>query len=418
MTMIASKSATGLDVERIRADFPILKREINGYPLVYLDSASSSQKPRQVIDALRNYYERNHANVHRGLYTLAVEATDLYEGTRQKVADFIHAESTKSIIFTRNATESVNLVAFSWGNANLKKDNEILISELEHHANIVPWVNLCERTGARLRVIPINSDGELDLSGLDELLNSRTKIVALTRMSNALGTLNDLTDIFNKAKALGAITLLDAAQSAPHMETNVRELGCDFLVFSAHKMLGPTGVGVLYGRPEILEKMPPFLTGGEMIDQVTFEKVTYNELPWKFEAGTPNIADVVAFGSAIDYLTDLGMDNIRDHEKELTEYIINRLREIPSISIIGPTDLKRRGGAISFTDKDIHPHDIGTFLDNEGIAIRAGHHCAQPLMKRLGIPGTARASFGLYNTHKEVDKLAAVLRNITTFFAQ
>ncbi len=405
-----------LDVARIRQDFPILGRTMNDKPLVFLDSAASSQKPNQVVEAISNYYQNHHANVHRGMYTLAAEATDLFETTRTKIAKFIGAASTKEIIFTRNATEAINLVAYTWGETNLKPGNEILISEMEHHANIVPWVRLCEKTGAVLKVIPIDSDGRLDLTSLDSLLTTKTKLVALSRMSNVMGTINDVAPIFAKARELGAVTLVDAAQSAPHIPTDVTELNCDFLALSSHKMLGPTGVGILYGREELLNAMPPFLGGGEMIDQVTFEKITYNELPHKFEAGTPDIADVVAFSAAIDYLNDLGMDAIRQHEIEITAYALKKLGEFPWLTIYGPRDTNNRGAALSFTVEGIHPHDVSQFLDSAGVAVRAGHHCAQPLMKALGVDATTRASFYIYNTDAEVDSLCEALLDLRKFF--
>jgi cysteine desulfurase / selenocysteine lyase len=405
-----------LNVEQIREDFPILKRLMNGHELAFLDSAASSQKPNQVVAAITNYYQNHHANVHRGMYTLAAEATELFEATRSKVAQFIGAASTKEITFTRNATEAINLVAYSWGEENLKVGDEILISVMEHHANLVPWVRLCEETGAILRTIPIDAEGRLDLRTLDSLLNAKTKLVALSRMSNVLGTINDVAPIFAAANKLGAVTLVDAAQSAPHIATDVNELNCDFLVLSAHKMLGPTGVGILYGREELLNSMPPFLAGGEMIDQVSFDKVTYNELPHKFEAGTPNIAAVVAFSAAIDYLNNLGMDAVQRHEQEITSYALEKLEEFPWLRIYGPRDSKDRGAAVSFTIEGIHPHDVSQFLDSSGIAVRAGHHCAQPLMKALGIDATTRASFYIYNTNEEVDRLCEALVELRAFF--
>ncbi len=405
-----------LDVAKIRTDFPILGRSMNGKPLAFLDSAASSQKPNQVVSAITNYYQNHHANVHRGMYTLAAEATELFENTRTKIAQFIGADSTKEIIFTRNATEAINLVAYTWGETNLKAGDEILISVMEHHANLVPWVRVCEKTGATLKTIPIDSDGRLDLSSLDTLLTAKTKLVALSRMSNVLGTINDVAPIFAAAKKLGAVTLVDAAQSAPHIATDVKKLNCDFLVLSAHKMLGPTGVGILYGREELLNAMPPFLAGGEMIDQVTFEKVTYNELPHKFEAGTPDIAGVVAFSAAIDYLNNLGMDAVQRHEHEITSYALAKLGELPWLTIYGPRDSKNRGAAVSFTVEGIHPHDVSQFLDSAGIAVRAGHHCAQPLMKALGTDATTRASFYIYNTNEEVDRLCKALIDLRSFF--
>lgn len=412
----ADDSSAALDVAAIRADFPILSRIVNGQPLVFLDSAASSQKPHQVIDKLTRYYQQHHANVHRGMYTLSLEATEMYEVARRDVARFIGATDPASVIFTRNATEAINLVAYSWGETNLRAGDEILVSEMEHHANIVPWVRLKEKLGAVIRVIPITPDGTLDLSDLDKLINSKTKLVALGKMSNALGTLNPVEEIFAAAKKVGAVTLCDAAQSAPHMSTDVNSLGCDFLALSAHKMLGPTGIGVLYGKPELLNQMPPFISGGEMIDRVTFDEISYNVIPNKFEAGTPNIADAIAFSAAIEYLERLGMDNVRAHEKEITAYALQKLSELDFVTIYGPRDVDQRGGAISFAMDDIHPHDVGQFLDSFGIAVRAGHHCAQPLMKKLGVAATTRASFYIYNNAAEVDRLCQALIETRKYF--
>lgn len=416
--MLKEQQSTGetLDVERIRTDFPILSRVVNGHPMVFLDSAASSQKPHQVIDKLSRYYQQHHANVHRGMYTLSLEATEMYEVARKDVARFVGAPNSDSIIFTRNATEAINLVAYSWGETNLKAGDEILISELEHHANIVPWVRLKEKTGALIRVIPITPEGTLDLSDLKTLINSKTKLVSLGKMSNALGTINPVEEIFAEAKKVGAVTLCDAAQSAPHMPTDIETLGCDFLAFSAHKMLGPTGLGVLYGNPELLNQMPPFISGGEMIDRVTFDEVSYNVIPNKFEAGTPNIADAIAFSAAIEYLENLGMANIRAHEKEITGYALDKLAALDFLTIYGPQDIEQRGGAISFVMDDVHPHDVGQFLDSLGVAVRAGHHCAQPLMKALGVNATTRASFYIYNTMDEVDRLCEALVETQKYF--
>lgn len=413
---VSPPTTHGLDVDKIRADFPILSREINGHPLVYFDSAASSQKPRQVIQTLVEYYERHHANVHRGMHTLAAEATDLYETARGKVARFIGGVDSSTIIFTRNATEAINLVAYTWGEQNISSGDEILISEMEHHANIVPWVRLCEKTGAKLKTIPLSADYGLDLSEIDNLITKKTKLVALTRMSNALGTINDVAPIFKKAHSVGAVTLLDAAQSAPHMPTDVNELDCDFLALSGHKALGPTGAGILYGKAELLDSMPPFLGGGEMIELVTFEKVTYNLVPHKFEAGTPSIADVVGFGAAIDYLMNLGMENIREHEKEITAYALKKLSQFDWLTVYGPADIDKRGSAISFTIEGAHPHDIAQHLDSYGFAVRAGHHCAQPLMKVLGVTATTRASFYIYNTPDEIDRMCEALVEARDFF--
>ena len=414
--VVASETSQRLDVNKIRADFPILSRKINGHPLTYFDSAASSQKPKQVIQTLTEYYERHHANVHRGMHTLAAEATDLYEATRRKAARFIGGVDPSTVIFTRNATEAINLVAYTWGEQNISSGDEILISEMEHHANIVPWVRLCEKTGAKLKTISLDEDYGLKLSDIDELITKKTKLVALTRMSNALGTINDLAPIFEKAHSVGAVTLVDAAQSAPHMPTDVNELGCDFLALSGHKALGPTGAGILYGKAELLESMPPFLGGGEMIELVTFDKITYNLVPHKFEAGTPAIADVVGFGAALDYLAELGMENIREHEKEITAYALERLSQFEWLKIYGPADIDKRGAAVSFTVEGAHPHDIAQYLDSYGFAVRAGHHCAQPPMKVLGVTATTRASFYIYNTPAEIDRMCEALIEARAFF--
>jgi cysteine desulfurase / selenocysteine lyase len=404
------------DPKKIRKDFPILDRQVHGKPLVYLDNAATTQKPRSVIDAETRYYEQTNANIHRGIHTLSEEATSLYEGARKKVARFIGAASPQGVIFTRNATEAINLVAYSWGRKNLKAGDEILLTGAEHHSNLVPWQITAQVTGAKLRFIPVTRKGELDLSGLDTLLTERTQLVAITAMSNVLGTIMPVREIARRAKAVGAKLLVDGAQSVPHIATNVNELQCDFLAFSAHKMLGPTGVGVLWGKPELLESMDPFLSGGDMILEVWHDHSSWNELPWKFEAGTPNIGGVIAFGAAIDYLNAVGMDAIRRHEKELTAYALEQLRQDPQIQLFGPDDVERRGGVISFNYGTVHPHDIGTLLDQEGIAIRAGHHCCQPLMRDYEISGTARASFYIYNTREDVDALLKALRKAAPLF--
>jgi len=394
-----------LDVNRLRADFPILAREVHGSPLVYLDSAATSQKPQIVIDTISNFYRHTNANVHRGVYALSAQATDLYEGVRNKVVRFIGNEATEEIIFTRNATEAINLVAQSWGEANLKAGDEILLSEMEHHSNLVPWFLLAKRTGAVIRYLPIRPDGTLAMEQWEERFTVRTKLVAITHTSNVVGTINPIADIVSLAHRAGALVLVDAAQGAPHCPIDVQALDVDFLALSAHKMLGPTGVGVLYGRRELLEKMEPVMGGGDMIRSVKYTGATWNDLPWKFEAGTPNIADVIGFGAAIDYLMGLGMDNVRKHEIELTGYALSRFAELDGLEVYGPTDPLKRAGVISFNDSEIHPHDLATILDRRGIAIRAGHHCAQPLLERLGQTATARASFYVYNNHSEVDAL-------------
>jgi cysteine desulfurase/selenocysteine lyase len=404
------------DVSQIRRDFPILSREVHGKPLVYLDSAATSQKPRQVIEALTRFYTEHNANIHRGIHALAEEATVQYERTRQHVARFIGAKSARTIVFTRNTTESVNLVMGSWGRKNVREGDEILVTQMEHHSNLVPWQMLAKEKNAKLRHIPVTGEGQLDLSGLDALLTERTKLVAVTAMSNAFGTINPVKEIIDAAHARGAVVLVDGAQSVPHAPTNVMELGCDFLVFSAHKMLGPTGVGVLYGRKEILEKMDPFIGGGEMILEVWDDHATYNEIPNRFEAGTPNVADVAAFDAALSYLEAVGMNNVREHERHVISYALKRFEEHPEIQVYGPKDPALRGGVLSFNFKDIHPHDVGTILDQEGIAIRAGHHCAQPLMRRFDVSGTCRASGYVYTTEDEIDRLVAALGRVRAIF--
>ncbi len=395
-----------LDIASLRRDFPILERTIHGRPLVYLDSAATTQKPRQVIDALQRYYEQHNSNVHRGMHTLASEATEAYEATRCHVARFIHAPAPEQIIFTRSTTEAINLVAYSWGEANIEAGDRILLTEMEHHANHVPWLRLAEKKGAHVDFIPVDDHGLLELDDLRRLLTPRTKLVAVSHMSNVLGTINPVRTLIQAARVNGAVTLLDAAQSVPHMPVDVQELDADFIAFSAHKMLGPTGVGFLYGRRDLLENMEPFNTGGEMISEVTYDRVTWAELPHKFEAGTPNIAGVAATSEALRYLEQVGMDRVREHEREITAYALERLRELDFIRIIGPLDANLRGGAVSFAGGDfLHPHDIAQMLDSRGIAVRAGHHCAQPLHRKLGLVATARASFYLYNTLDEVDAL-------------
>ena len=394
-----------LDIERIRADFPILRRQVHGRPLVYFDNAATTQKPRQVIDALVDYYEHYNANIHRGIHTLAEEATARYEETRSKVAEFIGAPEPETIVFTRNTTESINLIAHSWARKNVGEGDEVVLSTMEHHSNLVPWQFLAKETGAKLRHVDIDEEGELVTGQLESLIGQRTKLVAITQMSNVLGTINPVREIAERAHRQGALVLVDAAQSVPHMPVNVQELDCDFLVFSAHKMLGPTGVGVLYARRELLEEMDPFLGGGEMIRRVQLEESTWNDVPWKFEAGTPNIADVCAFGAAIDYLQELGMENVRAHEIELVRAALERLSEVPGITIYGPKEANDRGGVVAFNLDEVHPHDLGTVLDQHGVAIRAGHHCAQPLMRCLDVVATARASFYVYNTIDELDTL-------------
>ena len=394
------------DVKTVRQDFPILSQQVNGKPLVYLDSAATSQKPLAVIEAMNTYYREYNANVHRGIYTISEKASEAYETARKKIGRFINARSWREVIFTRNATESINLVAYSWGLAHLKAGDVIITSEMEHHANLVPWQQLAARTGAVVRYIPVDEHGYLDMAAFDKMLTPEVKLVAITQMSNVLGTLTPIGDIVNKAHAIGALVLLDGAQAVPHMPTDVQAFECDFLAFSGHKMLGPTGLGVLWARREILSEMPPFMTGGDMIKKVTLAGSDWNELPWKFEAGTPAIAEAIGLGYAVDYLKELGMHNIRRHEIELTSYAFERLHQVEGIRIYGPRDPTARGGAVTFTLGNVHPHDIAAVLDNEGIAIRAGHHCAMPLHDKLGLQATARASFYVYNEHSDVDRLA------------
>jgi len=407
-----------LDVHRIRKDFPILERKVYGKPLVYLDNAATSQKPRQVIDALVDYYENYNANIHRAVHCLGEEATAAYEEARAKVAKFINAPSPESVIFTRNTTEAINLVAYTWGRANVLEGDEILLTQMEHHSNLIPWQRLASEKGATVRYIELTDTQTLALDGLENLFDARTRIAAMPHVSNSLGTINPVEKIAAEARRNGTLFLVDGAQGAPHLPVDVQAIGCDFYAFSSHKMLGPTGVGVLYGRPELLEEMEPFLGGGEMIRKVTFEGATWNDLPWKFEAGTPNIADVIAFGSAIDYLNKLGMENVREHEIEITDYALTRLSQLEGIVMYGPPDPRERGGVVSFNFGDLHPHDIGTVLDHHGVAIRAGHHCTQPLMRTLGVSGTARASFYIYNTPEEVDVLIEALEATRDFFTR
>ena len=413
----ASGGAAGaLDIERIRRDFPVLKREVNGRPLVYLDNAATSQKPVQVMAEITRYYRDINSNIHRGVHTLSVEATERYEAARERVRAFFGAPDVSEIIFTRNTTESINLVAHAFGRAFLEAGDEVLISEIEHHSNIVPWQMLREERGIALRHIPMLPDGTLDLDEARRLIGPRTKLLSITLMSNALGTIVPVAELAELARAQGARVLVDAAQAAPHLPIDVGELGADFLACSAHKMLGPTGVGVLWGRRELLEEMPPFLGGGDMIASVSLEESTWNELPYKFEAGTPNIAGVIGFGVALDYLEAVGMDAIRRHERDLTAYALDRLIDVPGVTLYGPLDPDLRGGVVSFGLDGVHPHDIGQVLDSHGVAIRAGHHCAQPVMRKLDVAATARASFYLYNTRQEVDVLEAAVRETSDFF--
>lgn len=403
------------DVARIREDFPLLKQTVNGKPLVYLDNAATSQKPQSVIDAIVRYYTTVNSNVHRGVHTLSQLATDDYESARSKVRKFINAAEDHELIYVRGTTEGINLVAQTFGRQNIGQGDEIIISCLEHHSNIVPWQILCEEKGAQLKIVPIADSGELLIDEYEKLLSPRTKLVSIVHQSNALGTINPMEAIIELAHSRGVPVLVDGAQSVPHMAIDVQQMGCDFFAFSAHKLFGPTGIGILYGKSEYLNAMPPYQAGGEMIRSVSFEKTTYNVLPHKFEAGTPNIAGAIGLGAAIDYLNDLGMEKINSYEKELLDYGTDCLSRIDGLRIIGTA--KEKGGILSFVLGDIHPHDIGTILDTEGIAIRTGHHCAQPVMQRFGIPATARASLAFYNTKAEIDSLVEGIDRVLEVFS-
>lgn len=407
---------TQFDVLALRREFPILQQEVNGHRLAFLDSAASSQKPRQVIECLEEFYRRYNANVHRGVYKLSEEATFAFERARGKVARFIGAASQREIIFTRNTTEAINLVAQSWGGANLRPGDRILLTMMEHHSNIVPWQMLAQRTGATLNYLNLDGEGRLALEELDTKLDERTRIVALTHQSNVLGTINPVRMIADRAHAVGALLLLDAAQSVPHMPVDVKSLGCDFLAFSGHKMCGPTGIGVLWGRRALLEAMPPFLGGGSMIKVVELEQSSYADLPARFEAGTPAIAEAVALGEAIDFLSAIGMEAVYRHEVELLDYALERLPHIPGLRLYGPTKRDARGGSLSFSLEGVHPHDIATILDGVGVAVRAGHHCTQPLHRYLDVPATTRASLYIYNLPEEIDRLVAGLERARKLF--
>jgi cysteine desulfurase / selenocysteine lyase len=400
----------------LRSDFPVLAREIEGKPLVYLDSAATSQKPRPVLEAIESYYERSNANIHRGVYSLAREATELFENARERVAAFVGWD-TASTIFAKNATEAINLVAYAWGREHVGAGDEVLITHMEHHSNIVPWQLLCQERGARLRYLGISDSGELSLDELDSVLaEGRVKLVAVAHISNVLGTLNPVAEIVRRARAAGAVTLIDGSQAAPQLPLDLREIGSDFYAWTGHKALGPTGIGVLHGRRELLESMRPFLGGGDMISKVEFDTSTWNELPWKFEAGTSPIAEGVGLGAAVDYLSALGMESVRAHERELTAYALERLPEIEGLRLFGPLDADRRGGVVSFALDGIHPHDVAELCDREAVCIRAGHHCAQPLMRMLGVPATARASFHVYNSREDVDRLVDALGKARSVF--
>ncbi|HET7771639.1 MAG TPA: cysteine desulfurase [Chloroflexota bacterium] len=408
-----------MNTDSIRADFPILAQEVNGRPLVYLDNAGTSQKPRQVIQALVDYYERDNANIHRANHTLGARATEKYEASRARTAAFIGADDPREIVFTRNTTESINLVAYAWGMQHVRKGDEVIVTQMEHHSNLVPWQRLCEAREAHLKYVPLTPTHKFDVAAYKALLSEKTKLVAVTHMSNVLGTISPIAEICRLAHETGALVVVDGAQSAPHVPVDVRALGCDFFAFSAHKMLGPTGVGVLWARLDILEQMPPFLSGGSMIGQVQWQRSTWAPVPLKFEAGTPNIGDVVAFSAALDYLAAIGMQNVRAHERELTEYALHVLKEDhPDLIMYGPTDLDVRGGVVSFNMPEFHPHphDVGQLLDDSGVAVRAGQHCCGPLHLQLGAPASTRASFYVYNTRADVEALSAALKQVKTVF--
>ena len=412
--LAARRAGSPFDVTRVRAEFPILEQTINDRPLVYLDSGATSQKPRRVIDAIRRYYETDNANVHRGLHALSERATNDYEGARDTVRAFLNAADRREIVFVRGATEGLNLVAQSWARPRLRPDDEIVVTTMEHHSNIVPWQLVCRQTGARLRVAPIHDSGELDMEAFSKLVNERTRIVAVAHVSNALGTINPVREIIATAHDAGAIAVLDGAQAAAHGAVDVRALGCDFYVFSSHKCYGPTGMGVLYGRTELLEEAEPYQGGGDMIRTVSFEESTWNDLPYKFEAGTPNIAGTVGLGAAIEFMSDLGMDAIAAHEHEILEYATEVLGELEGVRIIGTASAK--AGIVSFVVDGVHPHDVGTIVDQHGVAVRAGHHCAMPLMRRFKVPATTRASLAVYNTRADIDALIAGLRKVKEIF--
>ena len=405
-----------INLNKIRKDFPILNEKVNGKGLVYLDNAATSQKPKEVIDSLVSYYEKYNSNVHRGVHTLSIKATDEFEKSRIKIQKFINAKSSNEIIFTRNASESLNLIAYSWGKDNISSGDEIYITPFEHHSNIVPWQMLCKEKEAILKYLPLNNNGDIDIKRFSKELSNKTKLVSVTHMSNVLGTVLPLNEIIELAKKYKAVTVVDACQSVPHMPVDVQKIDSDFLCFSGHKMLGPTGIGVLHGKEEILNEMSPFLYGGDMISEVTYEESKWNELPYKFEAGTPNIADSIALGVACEYLDKVGMENIWNHEMELGDYTVNRISELDKFKILGNRSKELRGGVVSFVHEDIHPHDIGSLLDGYGIAIRTGHHCAMPLVRSYGVVAASRASFYLYNNKEEVDKLIEGLKLVEEYF--
>jgi cysteine desulfurase/selenocysteine lyase len=412
--MTTAVAGLTLDVVKLRQDFPILHQEVHGKPLAYLDNAASSQKPQVVIEAISRFYRSDYANIHRAVHQLSERSTRRYEETRIKVQRFLHAESPREIIFVRGTTEGINLVAQTYGRTRVRAGDEILISALEHHSNIVPWQMLCEDKGAFLRVVPINDAGEMVLEEFERLLSRKTRLVAVSHVSNALGTINPVREIIERAHSQGVPVLIDGAQASPHMPVDVQKLDCDFYTFSGHKLYGPTGIGVLYGKASLLEEMPPYQGGGDMISSVTFEKTTYNTLPYKFEAGTPHIAGAVGLSAAIDYVSEVGLENIAAYEAELLAYATERLSQIPGLRIIG--NAKHKAAVISFVLDGVHPHDVGTVLDREGIAVRTGHHCAQPVMERYGIPATTRASFALYNTREEIDRLVRAIEKVKEMF--
>jgi len=415
---MASKTKLLMNVEKIREDFPILSRTVRGKPLVYLDSAATSQKPRAVIDSVSDFFSRYNANVHRAIYELGEEATREYEGAREKIAQFIHSRSPNEVAFTKSTTESLNTIAYGWGiKGKLREGDEIVSTVMEHHSNHIPWFFVQDAKGVKMKWVGISDDGALRMEDYDEMITKRTKVVTVTQCSNVLGTINPVQEIAKRAHEVGAICVVDAAQSVPHMAVDVQRIDCDFLAFSGHKMLGPTGIGVLYGKEERLQEMEPLMGGGEMIREVHLGTAKWNDIPFKFEGGTPNIAGAIGLGVAVDYLNKIGMDNVRRHEVELTEYALDVLSDVKGFHGFGLRDASRRSGVISFTLGDVHPHDIASILDVEGIAIRSGHHCAQPLMERLNVPATARASFYVYNTPEEVDRLAAGLRKVLDVFA-
>jgi cysteine desulfurase/selenocysteine lyase len=415
MSTLSSAVTAEFDVEKIREDFPVLKQTVHGKPLVYLDSAATAQKPTVVVDAIRRFHEVDCANIHRGVHELSQRSTAAYEETRAKVRRFLHAKSSDELIFVRGATEGINLVSSAWGRKNVQAGDEIVISAMEHHSNIVPWQMLCEEKGAKLRVIPMNERGELLLEEYEKLLNPRTRMVAVTHVSNALGTINPVRQIVEMAHKAGALALIDGAQATPHMKVDVQALNADFYAFSGHKVFGPTGIGILYGKRKLLDAMPPYQGGGDMIKVVTFEKTTYNDVPYKFEAGTPNIAGGIGLGAALDYVHNLGLDHIAAWEHSLLEYGTERLSAIPGLRLIGTA--REKAGVLSFVMDGIHPHDIGTVLDKQGIAVRTGHHCAQPVMDFFHVPATTRASLAFYNTPAEIDALAAGIQKVKEIFA-